>query len=82
VTISCRIENRHGATLDAYRTRGTVPPPSWADLDSGVSFLIAETDSVTGKAEALVSFWGEPFMATHHNRRIPGYIIFVRNTPN
>lgn len=65
-------------TLDAYQSRGKVAPPTWADLDSGVSFVIAETDVVAGKAEALVSFWGEPFMAAHHDRRIPGYIVHVR----
>ena len=56
-----------------------IEPPVWGDLDSGVSFLIGETDSAEGKAEALVSFWGEPFMAVHHDRRIPGYIIHVRH---
>jgi hypothetical protein len=66
------------ATLQTYLGRSAVAPPTWADLDSGVSFIIAETDSVTGKAEALVSFWGEPFMAAHHDRKIPGYIIHVR----
>lgn len=65
-------------TLASYRSRGIVTPPSWADLDSGVSFVLAETDTIGGKAEALVSFWGEPFMAVHHDRRIPGYIIHVR----
>lgn len=40
--------------------------------------MIAETDVVAGKAEALVSFWGEPFIAAHHDRRIPGYIVHVR----
>lgn len=69
---------RVAATLQTYMGGSTVAPPTWADLDSGVSFIIAETDSVNGKAEALVSFWGEPFMATHHDRRIPGYIIHVR----
>lgn len=56
-----------------------IQPPVWAHLDSGVSFVIAETDEVDGKAEALVSFWGEPFMAVHHGRKIPGYIIHVRS---
>jgi hypothetical protein len=70
--------DRVDATIAAYLVRGIVVPPTWADLDSGVSFLIAETDTVTGKAEALVSFWGEPFMAVHHDRKIPGYIIHVR----
>lgn len=66
------------ATLKAYLGHRTVPPPIWAELDSGVSFVLAETDNVSGKSEALVSFWGEPFMAVHHDRRIPGYIIHVR----
>lgn len=70
--------NRVETSLQAYLGRSTVAPPTWADLDSGISFILAETDSINGKAEALVSFWGEPFMAVHHDRRIPGYIIHVR----
>lgn len=70
--------NRVEPTLQDYLGRSTVAPPTWAALDSAVSFIIAETDSVNGKAEALVSFWGEPFMPVHHDRRIPGYIIHVR----
>jgi len=66
------------ATLESLRESGKVAPPLWGDLDSGVSFLIGETDSAAGRAEALVSFWGEPFMAVHHDRRVPGYIIHVR----
>jgi hypothetical protein len=66
------------ATLGPFRESGKVEPPVWGDLDSGVSFLIGETDTVEGKAEALVSCWGEPFMAVHHDRRVPGYIIHVR----
>jgi len=73
-----RWQTRVQATLDGYPGRGAVPPPTWADLDSGVSFVLAETDALEGKAEALVSFWGEPFMAVHHDRRIPGYVIHVR----
>lgn len=71
-------EARVESTLGAYQGHGTVAPPTWADLDSGVSFVIAETDTIAGKAEALVSFWGEPFMAVHRDRRVPGYIIHVR----
>jgi uncharacterized membrane protein len=73
-----RWESRVQVTLDSCQGRSKVAPPTWADLDSGVSFVIAETDLVAGKAEALVSFWGEPFMAAHHDRRIPGYIVHVR----
>jgi hypothetical protein len=60
------------STLEPYLDSGKVDAPCWGALDSGVSFLIGETDTANGKAEALVSFWGEPFMATHHDRRIPG----------
>lgn len=67
------------STLDAHVTRGVVAPPLWSHLDSGVSFVIAETDEVNSKTEALVSFWGEPFMAVHHDRKIPGYIVHVRS---
>lgn len=70
--------NRVETTIATYLGGDAVAPPTWAEIDSGVSFLIAETDIVAGKAEALVSFWGEPFMAVHHDRRIPGYIIHVR----
>jgi hypothetical protein len=65
-------------TIASYQGRGIVTPPTWADLDSGVSFVLTETDTIGGKGEALVSFWGEPFMSVHHDRRIPGYIIHVR----
>ena len=73
-----RWHTRVEATLQAYLGSSDMAPPTWADLDSGVSFVIAETDSINGKAEALVSFWGEPFMAVHHDRKTPGYIIHVR----
>lgn len=66
------------AALVTLRESGKVEPPVWGDLDSGVSFLIGETDTAEGRAEALVSFWGEPFMAVHRDRRVPGYIIHVR----
>jgi len=66
------------STLRRHLESGKIEPPRWGELDSGVSFLIGETDAVEGTAEALVSFWGEPFMAVHHDRRIPGYVIHVR----
>ena len=67
------------STLASQGEADKVAPPVWGELDSGVSFLIGETDSAVGRAEALVSFWGEPFMAVHHDRRVPGYIIHVRD---
>lgn len=73
-----RWENVVQSNLGTLQDSTKIEPPVWGDLDSGVSFLIGETDSSEGRAEALVSFWGEPFMAVHHDRRIPGYMIHVR----
>lgn len=66
------------STLKTYLGRGTVTLPTWADLDSGVAFVIAETDTVAGKAEAMLGFWGEPFMAVHHDHKVPSYLVHVR----
>lgn len=66
------------STLEPHLAAGKVEPPSWGRLDSGVSFMIGDTSAAEGRAEALVSFWGDPFMAVHHERRVPGYIIRVR----
>lgn len=44
-------------------------------LEESVSFILAETqDEVT---EALLSFWGEPFMASAAGRDVPRYIFRV-----
>lgn len=72
-------ETKIQPALDAYHASHKIEPPCWDTLDSGVSFVIAETDTVTGKAEALVSFSEEPFMVVHHDRRMPGYILHVRD---
>jgi len=53
-----------------------VSEPYWANLDERLSFVITETDE--GKAEALVSFWGEPFMAVSADKSVPRYILYVR----
>jgi hypothetical protein len=72
-------QTRVQPVLDAYPGLHKVDLPCWAPLDSGISFVIAETDRVSGRAEALVSFWGEPFMAVHHDKRMPGYILHVHD---
>jgi hypothetical protein len=67
------------STLGPLLASGKAEPPIWGHLDSGVSFMLADTDATTGRAAALVSFWGEPFMAVHHDRRVPGYVIHVHD---
>lgn len=53
----------------------TVREPIWRDLEEDVSFIFGGTESE--RTNALLSFWGEPFMA-RTTRDVPRYIIFVK----
>ena len=52
-----------------------VEEPFWRELKDNVSFVMVETGE--GKAEALVSFWGEPFMALATDKNVPRYVLHV-----
>ncbi|MEZ4503598.1 MAG: hypothetical protein R3C39_13310 [Dehalococcoidia bacterium] len=54
----------------------SVVEPTWATLNEAVSCILAETDA--GGVEALLSFWGEPFMARSPGRDVPRYIFHVQ----
>ncbi len=54
-----------------------VEGPYWRRLRSTVSFVLVETGE-TGQAEALVSFWGEPFMAIGTEKSVPRYVLHVK----
>jgi hypothetical protein len=53
-----------------------VRPPRWRSLPRNVSFIMA--DGEAGGAEALLSFWGEPFMSEATGRSIPRFVFHVR----
>lgn len=55
--------------------RDTIEDPIWCDLDESVSFIVA--DHVSGEPQALLSFWGEPFMARTTEQDVPRYIFRV-----
>ena len=61
--------------IKACSGRIKVEEPFWSDLKDNISFVIAETGE--GKAEALVSFWGEPFMALGTDKNVPRYVLHV-----
>jgi hypothetical protein len=48
--------------------------PRWK-THAGLIFIIVEKSE--GKAEALISFWGEPFMAIGIDKSVPRYVIRV-----
>ncbi|GAB3679136.1 hypothetical protein GCM10028857_00010 [Salinarchaeum chitinilyticum] len=52
----------------------TVKEPVWRDLDENVSFILRGTEHE--ETDALLSFWGEPFMA-RTTQNVPRYIIHV-----
>ncbi len=53
-----------------------VREPRWCTLRESVSFILADT--AEGMPEALLSFWGEPFMARTTDLQVPRYIFRVQ----
>lgn len=53
-----------------------VQEPRWSSLEETVSVIFAETDP--GGIEALLSFWGEPFMARSAGQDVPRYVFHVQ----
>ena len=66
-TVMPRVEACDGAAK--------VAEPRWSSLEETVSVIMAETDA--GGEEALLSFWGEPFMARSAGQDVPRYIFHV-----
>jgi len=62
--------------VSVYPDRKKVKEPIWCNLQENISFILAET-GIAGKAEALVSFWGEPFMAKSSEANVPRYVLYV-----
>lgn len=60
--------------VDECRGAETVHEPIWCELDDNVSFILRGTKN--DQTDALLSFWGEPFMA-RTTRDVPRYIIHV-----
>lgn len=54
-----------------------VRTPRWRKLSKTVSFILADNQS-SGDTEALLSFWGEPFMAQTTAHDVPRFIFHVQ----
>jgi len=54
-----------------------VREPHWSRLSRTVSFILADNRLSEG-AEALLSFWGEPFMAQTTEQDVPRFIFHVQ----
>lgn len=62
--------------INACSGSNKVKEPEWCEVEGTVSFILAKT--LDGKEEALVSFWGEPFMSMVPGRQIPRYVFLVQ----
>ncbi|MGE0191596.1 MAG: hypothetical protein AB7T63_06085 [Planctomycetota bacterium] len=60
---------------------GKVIARLWRRLPETVSFILADINS-TGKTEALLSFWGEPFMSRAADTQLPRYVFWVHAHAN
>ncbi|MDY6980085.1 MAG: hypothetical protein SV201_09400 [Pseudomonadota bacterium] len=54
-----------------------VKAPRWCSLSKTTSFIFADSQA-SGGTEALLSFWGEPFMAQSTEQDIPRFIFHVQ----
>ncbi len=54
-----------------------VREPCWCNLSKTVSFILADSQ-LSGGTEALLSFWGEPFMAQSTERDVPRFVFHVQ----
>lgn len=54
-----------------------IASPRWTRLPKTISFILADTEP-GGTTEALLSFWGEPFMARTTERQVPRYVFRVQ----
>lgn len=52
--------------------------PLWGKVPETISFILADVGT-KGRAEVLLSFWGEPFMARTIERSVPRYIFRVQH---
>jgi len=63
--------------IDACSGREKVHEPRWCNLEKNISFILADSHASEG-TEALLSFWGEPFMAEASERQAPRFIFHVQ----
>lgn len=63
--------------ITACNGASKVREPHWCSLSKNLSFILADTQP-SGAAEALLSFWGEPFMAQSTERNVPRYVFHVQ----
>lgn len=62
--------------IEACENSEIVREPHWYDLDETIAFILSPTE--TERPDALVSFWGEPFMAETIEEDVTWYVIHAK----
>lgn len=70
-----RWESHVRPKIEACEGADSVAEPVWTDLEETISFILSE--DAAGDTGALLSFWGEPFMARSREQDVPRYIFEV-----
>lgn len=63
------------------RGRDKVQEPVWRDIDESIAFQMIDVGADKEAKEALLGFWGEPFMMElgSEGQHVPRYLIHVKN---
>lgn len=64
--------------IDVCPACDKVKEPIWVPIAESVSVIFSNA-STPGKTTALLSFWGEPFMASASGRSVPRYIFHLQS---
>jgi hypothetical protein len=64
--------------IAACKGHAKVREPRWCSLNKTTSYILADSQ-LSGGTEALLSFWGEPFMAQSTVRDAPRFIFHVQS---
>lgn len=62
--------------IEKCSDKDKVATPCWTEISDNVSVIISSMGE-EGKAECLLSFWGEPFMSQNIGSQVPRYIFHV-----
>ena len=62
--------------IQACRSAAKVAAARWRQLPETISFILAEFEP-DRTTEALLSFWGEPFMSRTHGAQVPRYTFRI-----
>jgi len=63
--------------INACSGSDKVRSPRWVKIQETISLIISDVGS-RGETECLLSFWGEPFMATSVERSVPRYVFHIQ----